>query len=68
MDVTGQGIVDGVGRDEEVADGGEDRNEVLAAPGRAECLHDPFAFSQWQMTVLRPVVQSFVRQMPDREL
>lgn len=68
MDVTVQGVVDGGWRDEEVADGGEDGDEALAASGRAEFLHDSFAFSQWQMTVLRPVVQSLVGQMPEREL
>lgn len=68
MDVPGEGVVDGVRRDEEVTDGGEDRNEALTAPRQAKFLHDALSFSQRQVAVLRPVIQALVGQMPDCEL
>jgi len=60
MDVAGDGVVDGCGWNEEVANGGENGGEALTAAGGAEFLHDLLAFSQRQMGVFRPIVQSLV--------
>jgi hypothetical protein len=47
-------------RDEEVADGGEDRDEALQPARRAEALHLPLAFSQRHVAVLGAIVQSLM--------
>jgi len=54
-----------MGRDEEIADGGEDGNEPLQASRRSKALHRPLASSQRQVRVLGPVVEALVRAMLD---
>jgi len=53
----------GTGRDEEIADGGEDGDEPLQACRRSKALHRPLASSQRQVRVLGPVVEALVRAM-----
>lgn len=60
VDVPGERVVIGSGRNEEITDGREDRHEALTAAGRAEFLHDVFALSKRQMAVLRAVVHTLV--------
>ena len=62
----GQGGATGTGRDEEIADGGEDGDEPLQACRRSKALHRPLASSQRQVRVLGPVVEALVRAMLDR--
>ena len=50
----GKGGATGTGRDEEIADGGEDGNEPLQASRKSKALHRPLASSQRQVRVLRP--------------
>jgi hypothetical protein len=45
----GKGGATGTGRDEEIADGGEDGDEPLQAFRRSKALHRPFASSQRQV-------------------
>ena len=56
----------GPGWDEEIADGGEDSDEPLQAPGRSKALHCPLASPQGQVRILCPVVEALVRAMLDR--
>ena len=62
----GKGGATGRGRDEEIADGGEDGDEPLQASRRSKALHRPFASSQRQVRVLGPVIEALVRAMLDR--
>jgi hypothetical protein len=62
----GQGGATGTGRDEEIADGGEDGDEPLQASRRSKAPHRPLASSQRQVRVLDPVVEALVRAMLDR--
>ena len=62
----GKGGATGTGRDEEIADGGEDGDEPLQASRRSKALHRPLASSQRQVRVLGPVVEALVRAMLDR--
>jgi hypothetical protein len=62
----GKGGATGAGRDEEIADGGEDGDEPLRASRRSKALHRPFASSQRQVRVLGPIVEALVRAMLDR--
>ena len=48
----------GTGRDEEIADGGEDGDEPLQTSRRSKALHRPLASSQRQVRVLGPVVEA----------
>src|SRR5580704_11398636 len=57
MKMGGKGGATGTGRDEEIADGGEDSDEPLQASRRSKPLHRPFASSQRQLRVLGPVVE-----------
>lgn len=59
----GKGGATGTGRDEEIADGGEDGDEPLQASRRSKALHRPLASSQRQVRVLGPVVEALVRAM-----
>jgi hypothetical protein len=62
----GKGGATGTGRDEEIADGGEDGDEPLQASRRSKALHRPLASSQRQVRILGPVVEALVRAMLDR--
>lgn len=41
------------------------RGEALQMPSRLEALHDPLSSSDWLVSILRPVVQSFMRSLLD---
>ena len=62
----GKGGATGTGRDEEIADGGENSDEPLQASRRSKALHRPLASSQRQVRVLGPVVEALVRAMLNR--
>jgi hypothetical protein len=49
------------GWNEEISDGGEDRDETLKASRGPEALHHPLAFSQRHVRILGAVVQALVR-------
>lgn len=51
--------------DEEITEGGEDRDEALQASWRSEALHRPLPFSQRHRGILSLVVQAFVRPVFD---
>ena len=55
----------GAGGNEEVADGGEDRDEALEAGPRSEVLYHSLSFPDWYVGILRAIVQTFVRAMLD---
>ena len=50
----------GLGWDEEVSDGGEDRHEMLQRADRWETLSHSLPFSERQMIILCPVVQALM--------
>src|SRR5580704_3249084 len=60
MKMGGKGGATGTGRDEEIADGGEDGDEPLQACRRSKALHRPLASSQRQVRVLGPVVEALL--------
>lgn len=62
----GQGGSTEVGRDEQVADGGEDHDKPLKASRGAKALHRVLASSKGEVRVLRPIVEAVVRAMLDR--
>jgi hypothetical protein len=66
MQMGGKGGATGAGRDEEIAYGGEDRDEPLQASQGAEPLHRPLTSSQRQVLILGSVVEAPVRAMCER--
>ena len=62
----GKGRATRTGRDEEIADDGEDGDEPLQACWRSKALHRPLTSSQRQVRVLGPVIEALVRAMLDR--
>src|SRR6516225_11278654 len=66
MKMRGESGTMGTGRDEQVADGGEDGDEPLQASRGSKALHRPLSPSQGQMRILGPVVEALVRAMLDR--
>jgi hypothetical protein len=53
------------GWNEEVTEGGEDRDEALQTSRRSKALHYPLPFSQRHMRNLRTIVQALVRPVLD---
>ena len=49
---------------EMVADGGMNGGEFLQTSHAAEPLHGPFSSSEWQMRILRPIVQPATSFLP----
>src|SRR6516162_4565240 len=66
MKMCEEGGATGTGRDEQIADGGEDSDEPLQASRGSKALHRPLSPSQGQMRILGPVVEALVRAMLDR--
>ncbi len=52
--------------DEEISDGGEGRYETLQTSGGSVTLHLVLPFSQWQMRILRSIVETLMGPVFDR--
>jgi hypothetical protein len=66
MKMCEEGGATGTGRNEQIADGGEDGDELLQASRGSKPLHRPLSPSQGQMRILAPVVEALVGAMLDR--
>ena len=66
VEAGGEGGAATGGRDEEVAQGREDRDEALQPSRRAEALYLPFALSKRHVAALGPVVEALVGAVLER--